>query len=198
MSVIWCGSISQKKHFIALFPNMPIFGKFCCQKGCTEYTLYPLLLWLQLSLNEMKRPVTPRLLSDTMEQLLEWGRTSPWAMTLVTLLGLVSCLRMAFGLLKNLRDLIWAYILPRIWPVDLVKTYGKWVGTIFLTKLAILGVSSSNCWSYVTNHVLLLFHTEQATFCFLPHCFECHCTDMVSMQQKATQPNSRPTCLSPK
>ena len=63
----------------------------------------------------------------SMEQLLEWGRTSPWAMTLVTLLGLVSCLRIAFGLLKNLRDLIWAYILPRIWPVDLVKTYGKWV-----------------------------------------------------------------------
>ena len=94
-------------------------------KVSAEYSSYPISLWLQSSLNEMKRPVTPRLLSDTMEQLLEWGRTSPWAMTLVTLLGLVSCLRIAFGLLKNLRDLIWAYILPRIWPVDLVKTYGK-------------------------------------------------------------------------
>ena len=116
----------NKKRFLS--QSLQFFvakSQFCCQKGCTEYTLYPLLLWLQLSLNEMKRPVTPRLLSDTMEQLLEWGRTSPWAMTLVTLLGLVSCLRIAFGLLKNLRDLIWAYILPRIWPVDLVKTYGK-------------------------------------------------------------------------
>ena len=64
-------------------------------------------------------------LSDTMEQLLEWTRKSPWTTNLITLLGLVSSLRIAFSLLKNLRDLIWAYILPRIWPVDLVKTYGK-------------------------------------------------------------------------
>merc|ERR1711971_391873 len=61
-----------------------------------------------------------------MELFLEWDRTSPWAMTLITLLGIASSLRMAFGLLQNLRDLILAYLLPRIWPVDLVKTYGKW------------------------------------------------------------------------
>merc|ERR1719201_3056883 len=70
-------------------------------------------------------------------------------MTLVTLLGLVSCLRMAFGLLKNLRDLIWAYVLPRIWPVDLVKTYGKWavvtgctggIGKAYVHSLAARGM----------------------------------------------------------
>jgi len=60
-----------------------------------------------------------------MEQFLEWGRTSPWA-PVITLLGIASCLRISFGLLRSLRDLLWAYILPRIWPVDLVKTYGKW------------------------------------------------------------------------
>merc|ERR1712055_93399 len=62
----------------------------------------------------------------SMEQFLEWGRTSPWTITLITLLGIASCLRISFGLLRSLRDLLWAYILPRIWPVDLVKTYGKW------------------------------------------------------------------------
>jgi len=62
---------------------------------------------------------------DTMEQLLEWGQTSPWA-PLITLLGIASSLRMVFGVILSLRDLLWAYILPRIWPVDLVQTYGKW------------------------------------------------------------------------
>merc|ERR1711971_219641 len=84
-----------------------------------------------------------------MEQFLEWGRTCPWTMTLITLLGLASSLRMAFGLLQNLRDLIWAYVLPRIWPVDLVKTYGKWavvtgctggIGKAFVLGLAAKGM----------------------------------------------------------
>ena len=66
---------------------------------------------------------------DTMEQLLEWGQTSPWA-PLITLLGIASSLRMVFGVILSLRDLLWAYILPRIWPVDLVQTYGKWVDLI--------------------------------------------------------------------
>merc|ERR1712130_456664 len=61
----------------------------------------------------------------TMEQFLEWGRTSPWA-PVITLLGVASCLRIFFGVILSLRDLLWAYVLPRIWPVDLVKTYGKW------------------------------------------------------------------------
>ena len=73
------------------------------------------------------RPLRQSHPGSIMEQFLEWGRTSPWAMAIITLLGLASSLRIAFGLLKNLRDLIWAYVLPRIWPVDLVKTYGKWV-----------------------------------------------------------------------
>merc|ERR1712066_999752 len=64
-------------------------------------------------------------MGDTMEQLLEWGQTSPWA-PLITLLGIASSLRMVFGVILSLRDLLWAYILPRIWPVDLVQTYGKW------------------------------------------------------------------------
>merc|ERR1712055_1147076 len=85
----------------------------------------------------------------SMEQFLEWGRTSPWAITLITFLGVVSCLRMVFGLLKNLHDLIWAYILPRIWPVDLVKTYGKWavvtgctggIGRAYVLALAARGM----------------------------------------------------------
>merc|ERR1711970_983656 len=84
-----------------------------------------------------------------MEQFLEWGRTSPWTMTLITVLGFASCVRIAFGLLKNLRDLIWAYVLPRIWPVDLVKTYGKWavvtgctggIGKAYVHSLAAKGM----------------------------------------------------------
>ena len=34
-------------------------------------------------------------------------------------------LRIGLGLLKNLHDLVKAFILPRIFPVDLVRTYGK-------------------------------------------------------------------------
>merc|ERR1712233_223398 len=64
-------------------------------------------------------------LPGTMEQFLEWGRTSAWA-PVITLLGVASCLRIFFGVVLSLRDLLWAYVLPRIWPVDLVKTYGKW------------------------------------------------------------------------
>ena len=53
------------------------------------------------------------------------GHLGHWA-PMVTILGLLSALRIGFGLLKNLHDLVKAYILPRIFPVDLVGTYGKW------------------------------------------------------------------------
>merc|ERR1712212_238405 len=95
------------------------------------------------------RPLRQSHTGSIMEQFLEWGRTSPWAMTIITLLGLASSLRIAFGLLKNLRDLIWAYVLPRIWPVDLVKTYGKWavvtgctggIGKAYVHSLAARGM----------------------------------------------------------
>merc|ERR1712210_140087 len=70
-------------------------------------------------------------------------------MTLVTFLGVASCLRISFGLIRSLRDLLWAYILPRIWPVDLVKTYGKWavvtgctggIGRAYVLALAAKGM----------------------------------------------------------
>ena len=53
------------------------------------------------------------------------GHLGDWA-PMVTILGLLSALRIGFGLLKNLHDLVKAYVLPRIFPVDLVGTYGKW------------------------------------------------------------------------
>ena len=34
-------------------------------------------------------------------------------------------LRIGFGLLKNVHDALRAFLLPRLFPVDLVKTYGK-------------------------------------------------------------------------
>merc|ERR1712066_1181924 len=87
-------------------------------------------------------------MGDTMEQLLEWGQTSPWA-PLITLLGIASSLRMVFGVILSLRDLLWAYILPRIFPVDLVGTYGKWavitgctggIGRAYVLALAAKGM----------------------------------------------------------
>merc|ERR1712130_173402 len=62
---------------------------------------------------------------DSMGQFLDWGQTSPWS-PYITLLGVASCLRISFALIRSLRHLLWAYVFPRIWPVDLVKTYGKW------------------------------------------------------------------------
>merc|ERR1712233_49055 len=61
----------------------------------------------------------------SMSSVLDWAGLGHWA-SVVTFLGLISAARIGFGLLKNLHDLLKAYVLPRIWPVDLVKTYGKW------------------------------------------------------------------------
>merc|ERR1712037_154917 len=86
----------------------------------------PLSHWDSQKLGLDSQPGTQTLgLPDTMEQFLDWGRTSPWT-PVITFLGVASCLRITFGLIRSLRDLLWAYVLPRIWPVDLVKTYGKW------------------------------------------------------------------------
>merc|ERR1712037_312055 len=86
----------------------------------------PLSHWDSQKLGLDSQPGTQTLgLPDTMEQFLDWGRTGPWA-PVITFLGVASCLRISFGLIRSLRDLLWAYVLPRIWPVDLVKTYGKW------------------------------------------------------------------------
>ena len=68
--------ISKKDYSITLFPKMSEVFEFCCQKsakfvakslwtllpkGSAEYSSYPLSLWLQSSLNEMKRLVTASL-----------------------------------------------------------------------------------------------------------------------------------------
>jgi hypothetical protein len=45
--------------------------------------------------------------------------------TCLALLGSLSALRIGVGLLGDLWDLIQAYILPRIWTIDFVKTYGR-------------------------------------------------------------------------
>ena len=90
--------------------------------------------WDSQKLGLNSQPGTQTLgLPDTMEQFLDWGQTSPWA-PVITFLGVASCLRISFGLIRSLRDLLWAYVLPRIWPVDLVKTYGKWVDPISLKE----------------------------------------------------------------
>merc|ERR1719219_520636 len=71
-----------------------------------------------------------------------------WA-PIVTFLGLLSALRLGFGFLKNLRDLMKAFVLPRIFPVDLVGTYGKWavvtgctggIGRAYVQALAAKGM----------------------------------------------------------
>ena len=68
--------ITKKNYSITLFPKMSEVFECCCQKfakfvakslrtllpkGSAEYSLYPLSLWLQSSLNEMKRLVTASL-----------------------------------------------------------------------------------------------------------------------------------------
>merc|ERR1719186_1452629 len=60
-----------------------------------------------------------------MSWVLELGGLADWA-PIVTFLGILSAARLGLGLLKNLHDLVKAFVLPRIFPVDLVKTYGKW------------------------------------------------------------------------
>jgi len=45
---------------------------------------------------------------------------------IVTFLGILSAIRIGLGLLINVRDLVKAFVFPRIFPVDLVNTYGKW------------------------------------------------------------------------
>ena len=95
----------------------------CCQASMRWRGFH----WCSPSLGHPPGPQTLRL-SDSMEQFLDWGQTSPWSPA-ITLLGVASCLRISFALIRSLRHLLWAYVFPRIWPVDLVKTYGKWVDT---------------------------------------------------------------------
>ena len=63
------------------------------------------------------------------------GHLGHWA-PIVTILGLLSALRIVLGLVENLHDLVKAFVLPRIFPVDLGKTFGRWAiahcCTIFL------------------------------------------------------------------
>jgi len=60
-----------------------------------------------------------------------------------------SIFRLGLGLLKNLHDLVKAFVLPRIFPVDLVRTYGKWavvtgctggIGRAYVLALAAKGM----------------------------------------------------------
>ena len=44
---------------------------------------------------------------------------------IITTIIIAIMLRIGLGLLKNLHDLVRAFVLPRIFPVDLVRTYGK-------------------------------------------------------------------------
>ena len=53
------------------------------------------------------------------------GHLAHWA-PIVTILGLLSALRIVLGLVENLHDLVKAFVLPRIFPVDLGKTFGRW------------------------------------------------------------------------
>merc|ERR1712192_185479 len=68
---------------------------------------------------------------------------------IVTFLGILSAFRIGLGLLKNLYDLVRAFVLPRIFPVDLVRTYGKWavitgctggIGRAYVLALAAKGM----------------------------------------------------------
>merc|ERR1712037_874292 len=79
---------------------------------------------------------------------LELGGLVDWA-PIVTFLGLLSAFRIGLGLLKNLHDLVRAFVLPRIFPVDLVRTYGKWavvtgctggIGRAYVLALAAKGM----------------------------------------------------------
>jgi len=84
----------------------------------------------------------------TMSSVLDWAGLGHWA-SVVTFLGLLSAARLGFGLLKNLHDLLKAFVLPRIFPVDLVRTYGKWavvtgctggIGRAYVLALAARGM----------------------------------------------------------
>ena len=44
---------------------------------------------------------------------------------IISIMITIIMLRIGLGLLKNLYDLVRAFVLPRIFPVDLVRTYGK-------------------------------------------------------------------------
>ena len=57
---------------------------------------------------------------------------------IITITTIVMMLRIGLGLLKNLHDLVRAFILPRIFPVDLVRTYGKSVSIIIMVMLIVL------------------------------------------------------------
>jgi len=79
---------------------------------------------------------------------LDLNGLSSWA-PVVTFLGLLSALRIGFGLLKNVHDALRAFLLPRLFPVDLVKTYGKWavvtgctggIGRAYVLELAARGM----------------------------------------------------------
>ena len=60
------------------------------------------------------------------------------AYIIITTGTIVMMLRIGLGLLKNLHDLVRAFILPRIFPVDLVRTYGKSVSIIIMVMLIVL------------------------------------------------------------
>merc|ERR1712130_918735 len=84
----------------------------------------------------------------TLSSVLDWAGLGHWA-SVVTFLGLISAARIGFGLLKNLHDLLKAFVLPRIFPVDLVRTYGKWavvtgctggIGRAYVLALAARGM----------------------------------------------------------
>merc|ERR1712130_1043063 len=84
----------------------------------------------------------------SMSSVLDWAGLGHWA-SVVTFLGLLSAARIGFGLLKNLHDLLKAFVLPRIFPVDLVRTYGKWavvtgctggIGRAYVLALAARGM----------------------------------------------------------
>jgi len=71
-----------------------------------------------------------------------------WA-PIVSFLGLLSALRIGFGLLQNLYHGLKAFVLSRIFPVDLVRTYGKWavvtgctggIGRAYVLELAARGM----------------------------------------------------------
>jgi len=79
---------------------------------------------------------------------LDLGGMGHWS-SIVTFLGLLSAFRIGLGLLKNLYDLVRAFVLPRIFPVDLVRTYGKWavvtgctggIGRAYVLALAAKGM----------------------------------------------------------
>ena len=76
------------------------------------------------------------------------GHLGHWA-PILTILGLLSALRIVLGLVENLHDLVKAFVLPRIFPVDLGKTFGRWaivtgctggIGRAYVLALAAKGM----------------------------------------------------------